>query len=397
MEEDRNWFVGVDWATEAHRVRVSDAHGRKIGERSFPHGGAGLAEMADWILDLTGAAPEKIHVAIEVPHGPVVESLMGRGFRVHAINPKQLDRFRDRFSPAGAKDDSRDAEVLADALRTDPHAFRRLAPIDPGVVEHKWELFLELLRWSEGGSCRHDSILRYFGDEAETLTGCGRCDECQRLDEPDAHDAHDAAEAEEIVRKALSGVARVRGRFGLRAAVNLVRGMKDDRLLRSGLDRTTTFGVLKDRSEMWLLRLYQRLVTAGWVGFRGEDRPVVELTAAGRDVMTGQRPPRVLLPREVRRGPAGASRGSRVARAPEPDGPWGEAEEALFQALRARRHELASAARVPAYVIAHDRTLRDLARLRPRSADALGDVYGLGAAKIARSGKAFLEVIARFA
>jgi ATP-dependent DNA helicase RecQ len=265
--------------------------------------------------------------------------------------------------------------------------------LDPGVVEHKWELFLELLRWSEGGSCRHDAILRYFGDEAETLTGCGRCDECQRLDEPDPRDA---AEAEEIVRKALSGVARVRGRFGLRAAVNLVRGMKDDRLLRSGLDRTTTFGVLKDRSEVWLLRLYQRLVTAGWVGFRGEDRPVVELTAAGREVMTGQRPARVLLPREVRRGPAASSRASRVARAPEPDGPWGAAEEALFQALRARRQALASAARVPAYVIAHDRTLRDLARLRPRTADALGDVYGLGASKIARSGKAFLEVIARF-
>lgn len=144
MEEDRNWFVGVDWATETHCVRVSDTHGRKLGERSFPHGGAGLAEMADWILDLTGAAPEKVHVAIEVPHGPVVESLMGRGFRVHAINPKQLDRFRDRFSPAGAKDDSRDTEVLADALRTDPHAFRRLAPIDPVVVElREWSRMAE--------------------------------------------------------------------------------------------------------------------------------------------------------------------------------------------------------------------------------------------------------------
>jgi len=269
--------------------------------------------------------------------------------------------------------------------------------LDPGVVEHKWELFLELLRWSEGGSCRHDAILRYFGDEAETLTGCGRCDECQRLDEPDAHDAHDAhdaAEAEEIVRKALSGVARVRGRFGLRAAVNLVRGMKDDRLLRSGLDRTTTFGVLKDRSEMWLLRLYQRLVTAGWVGFRGEDRPVVELTAAGRDVMTGQRPPRVLLPREVRRGPAGASRGSRVARAPEPDGPWGEAEEALFQALRARRLALAKDQGVPPYVIFHDSTLAAMARQRPRRPEQLAGISGVGQAKLERYGEDFLAVIA---
>jgi len=64
---------------------------------------------------------------------------MERGFRVHAINPKQLDRFRDRFSPAGAKDDSRDAEVLADALRTDPRCFRPLAPIDPIVVELRAE------------------------------------------------------------------------------------------------------------------------------------------------------------------------------------------------------------------------------------------------------------------
>ena len=90
--------------------------------------------MAAWILEVTGAAPEAVLVAIEVPHGPVVESLTERGFRVHAINPKQLDRFRDRFSPAGAKDDSRDAEVLGDALRTDPRCFRALQPLDPVVA-----------------------------------------------------------------------------------------------------------------------------------------------------------------------------------------------------------------------------------------------------------------------
>src|SRR4051812_22440105 len=124
MEDERNWFVGVDWASETHHVRVSDARGRKLGERAFAHSGEGLAAMAAWILEVTGAAPEAVLVAIEVPHGPVIESLMERGFRVHSINPKQLDRFRDRFSPAGAKDDSRDAEVLGDALRTDPRCFR---------------------------------------------------------------------------------------------------------------------------------------------------------------------------------------------------------------------------------------------------------------------------------
>lgn len=103
--------------------------------------------MADWILRSTGAAPEAVMVAIEVPHGPVVESLMERGFQVYAINPKQLDRFRDRFSPAGAKDDSRDAEALADALRTDRRCFRLLAPLDPVVVElREWSRVADDLR-----------------------------------------------------------------------------------------------------------------------------------------------------------------------------------------------------------------------------------------------------------
>ncbi len=144
MDEDRNWFVGVDWASETHLVCVLDAQGNKSGERSFRHGGGGLAEMAAWILGLTKTAAEAVHVAIEVPHGPVVESLMERGFVVHAINPKQLDRFRDRFSPAGAKDDSRDGHVLADALRTDPHCLRRLAPVDPTVIElREWSRMAE--------------------------------------------------------------------------------------------------------------------------------------------------------------------------------------------------------------------------------------------------------------
>jgi transposase len=135
MEDQQRWFVGIDWASQTHQVHVSDAIGAKRGARDFAHSGAGLAAMADWILEVTGAPPEAVHVAIETPHGPVVESLMERGLQLYAINPKQLDRFRDRLSPAGAKDDSRDAEVLASALRTDPHCLRALKPIDPVVIE----------------------------------------------------------------------------------------------------------------------------------------------------------------------------------------------------------------------------------------------------------------------
>ena len=115
------WFAGVDWGSEKHQVCVLDAAGKVLGEREFEHSGTGLSQMASWVLSLATGDAGEVGVAVETPRGPVVESLMERGFAVHSINPKQLDRFRDRLSPAGAKDDRPDARVLASALRTDPH------------------------------------------------------------------------------------------------------------------------------------------------------------------------------------------------------------------------------------------------------------------------------------
>jgi transposase len=140
-------FAGVDWASETHQVCIVDAAGQILGEKAFAHGGAGLAELCQWPLGLTGGEPAAIAVAIEVPHGPVVETLLERGFSVHSVNPKQLDRFRDRFTVAGAKDDRRDAHVLADALRTDRPCFRRLRLADPVVIElREWSRLAEDLQ-----------------------------------------------------------------------------------------------------------------------------------------------------------------------------------------------------------------------------------------------------------
>jgi transposase len=147
MVEDVHWFVGIDWATQSHSVCLLDAEGRLIGERGFAHGGAGLTELRDWLLEKTKAAPEQIAVAIETPNGPVVEMLLEHGFVVFAINPKQLDRFRDRFTVAGAKDDRRDARVLGGSLRTDREAFRQLAVDDPTVIElREWSRIADELQ-----------------------------------------------------------------------------------------------------------------------------------------------------------------------------------------------------------------------------------------------------------
>ncbi len=113
--ETTRWFAGVDWSSERHQVCLLDVGGKVVSERAFAHGGAGLAALCDWVVSVAGDLG-LVGMAIEVPHGPVVDALLDRGFAVHAINPKQLDHLRDRFSVAGAKDDRRDAWVTAAGL-----------------------------------------------------------------------------------------------------------------------------------------------------------------------------------------------------------------------------------------------------------------------------------------
>ncbi len=267
---------------------------------------------------------------------------------------------------------------------------------DPELARHKWNLFLELMRWAEGGGCRHDAILRYFGDEEETLAGCGRCDVCVQLAEEPQHDEEHTTT---VVRKALCGVARVHDRFGLAAAVKLLRGAADPRLQRAGLERTPTFGILAEFSEEWLLRLLRRCVTAGWVDFTGGDRPLAVVTAEGREVIHARRPARLLLPARSRRPlPAGGAAERSPRRRPAAGSDGGREEldaagRALFEALREFRLAEARRQQVPPYVIASDRTLRDVALLRPDSEAALEQAHGIGPAKVQRYGAQLLAIV----
>lgn len=148
MNQSIHAYVGIDWAGADHQACVLNPGGGELGNASFPHSGAGLSDLCDWILGLTGAEPQHVLVGIETPQGPVVEALQARGFDVRSINPRQLDRFRDRLYPAGSKDDRRDAFLLAGGLMTDPGAYRELQVPHPHVLE-----------------------LREFSRTAEELTG----------------------------------------------------------------------------------------------------------------------------------------------------------------------------------------------------------------------------------
>src|ERR1051325_4980327 len=145
-DETIHWFAGVDWGSAKHQICLLDGAGKVVGEREFAHSGAGLAALCEWVVSMAGS-PATIAVAIEVPHGPVVDVLLDRGFAVYAINPKQLDRLRDRISVAGAKDDRHDARIAAAGLGTDPHLFRRVLAGDPSVIElREWSRLAEELQ-----------------------------------------------------------------------------------------------------------------------------------------------------------------------------------------------------------------------------------------------------------
>jgi len=151
-------YVGVDWATEEHAVCSLRPDGSKVGERSFKHSGDGLSDLVKWLSHFCDGQLGDVAVAIEIPHGAVVETLLERGCQVFAVNPKQLDRFRDRFSLAGAKDDRRDAFVLADSLRTDRVCFRKLQVDEPLVIEiREWSRMYEELGQEK---VRHTNRLR---------------------------------------------------------------------------------------------------------------------------------------------------------------------------------------------------------------------------------------------
>lgn len=131
IEYDR--YVGIDWATEEHQACVLDKRRKKLWERVVKHEGTAIAEFADALARM--GPPELTAIGIETPRGAIIETLLERGFHVYHLNPKQMDRFRDRHSVAGAKDDRRDAYVIGDALGTDLHLFRRVNVDDPKIIE----------------------------------------------------------------------------------------------------------------------------------------------------------------------------------------------------------------------------------------------------------------------
>jgi len=129
-------YIGVDWADREHAVWVEDEHGAKVVALTVKHTAAGLSEFGRWLYEQRARGIE-LWAAIEKPEGRLVDFLLDHGVVVYPINPKALDRARDRFRMSQAKSDPFDARVLAAFLRTDHTHLRPLVPSSEPAQELK--------------------------------------------------------------------------------------------------------------------------------------------------------------------------------------------------------------------------------------------------------------------
>ncbi len=130
MQQSFQYFVGIDWGTQTHRVAVLDGTGRPVEQYNADHSGEGLVTLVNKLKQRTACEPALVAIGIEVAWGALVETLVEAGFAVFSINPKQVDR----FTVVGAKDDARDALVLASSLYTDRQSYRRVEIDSPELI-----------------------------------------------------------------------------------------------------------------------------------------------------------------------------------------------------------------------------------------------------------------------
>ena len=221
---------------------------------------------------------------------------------IHVNAPGSIEAYYQEVGRAGRDGDPAQGLLLSSssdfALRKRLLMRDAERGVDDPNFRRKWALFLELMRYAEAGSCRHDYILRYFGDEREALGGCGRCDVCTHLKQLGREPGGSLAleRDSERVRTALEGVHQVGRRAGLAAVAEMLSGSDSQRMKRLRLDQIAAYGALQAFPREWVRVLLRRCLSAGLVDVTASNRPVPFLTAEGRAVLQGEAESRVVLP-----------------------------------------------------------------------------------------------------
>jgi ATP-dependent DNA helicase RecQ len=300
---------------------------------------------------------------------------------IHAAMPKSIEHYQQETGRAGR--DGLEAECVllysaADVLRWQSLMEKSAAEADAAteIVAAARQLLDHMRRLCTGVYCRHRKLSEYFGQEY-TTPNCEACDVC-------LNEVENLADATVTAQKILSCVARAGERFGAEHIVDILLGANTERVRRWRHEQLSTYGLLKDTDRKTLTNMLYQLIDDGLLERTTDERPVLRLNGASREVLRGTRAVRLLQPK------------LKVKKTRLDETSWEGVDGGLFEALRALRRELADERGVPAYVLFSDATLRDMARARPGSATALLNVRGVGERKLADLGERFLEEISSY-
>ena len=368
--------AGIVYCLSRRKVEETAAFLGEQGIRALPYH-AGMDALARETNQSRFQREDGIVMVATIAFGMGIDKPDVR-FVAHLDLPKSIEGYYQETGRAGRDGLPADAWMaygLADVVQ-----LRRMMAESEADEQYKRVAAAKLdamLGLCETVRCRRVRLLDYFGEATGSLGPCGNCDTC--LDPPEVWDGTTAAQ------KLLSATYRTGQRFGAGHVIDVLLGRSTDRVNQWRHGGLSTFGVGTELSEQEWRGVARQLVASGLLAVDHDAYGAFKLTEASRAVLKGEQP--VSLRKQ-----APKARPAKKKRLAAFDGLSG-AEAGLYERLRGWRADAARAHGVPAYVILHDATLRDIAHLRPRSLDALHTISGVGARRIEAYGEEILSLV----